>query len=88
MNVRLIDSTTENAKPSFRRWEFLFDARDALLIVQDRLRCGVIHFESATGRTRCGELGVHFLQAHSKRFNLLFLARDSRFLSLGFCDAL
>ena len=42
----------------------------ALLIIQDRLRCGPTHFD----------LGAHFLQARSKHFNLLLLLRDSRFL--------
>jgi hypothetical protein len=32
-------------------------------------------FESATGRTRCGELVGHSLKARSERFNLLLLLR-------------
>ena len=45
----------------------------ALLIVVDHLRCRFARFKSATGRTRCGELGAHLLQGRGKRFNLLLL---------------
>src|ERR1700730_5057300 len=48
----------------------------ALLIVVDHLRRSLAHFK----------LCAHFLQTSSKRFNLLLLARDRRFLlcSIGF----
>ena len=50
--------------------------RAALLIVEDHLR----------GRAAHLDLRAHFLQARSKRFNLLLLVRSSRlevFLLLG-----
>src|SRR6266404_1516676 len=40
------------------------------------LRHTFTHFKSATGRTRCGEPGAHFLQARVKRFNLLLQLCD------------
>jgi hypothetical protein len=46
----------------------------ALLIVQNRLRSGLVHFKLCT----------HFLQARSKCFNLLLQACDGRFLLLIF----
>ena len=65
----------------------------ALLILESRSRrrsatadlsCGQFgQFESATGRTRRGELVSHFLQARSKRFNLLLLLFGGRLL---LCD--
>ena len=44
-----------------------------LLGVVDHLRRRFARFKSATGRTRCGELCAHLLQARSKRINLLLL---------------
>jgi hypothetical protein len=41
-----------------------------------------IPFKSAIERTRCSELRIHFLQATSKRFNLLLEAHNHGFLLL------
>jgi hypothetical protein len=36
--------------------------------------CGeFVRFKCANGRTRCGELGAHFLETRGKRINLLLL---------------
>ena len=42
-----------------------------LLAIENHLGRRLVRFKSATGRTRCGELAAHLLQARSKRFNLL-----------------
>src|SRR5438477_8481817 len=47
--------------------------------------CGEFaRFKSATGRTRCGELCAHLLEARGKRFNLLLLLSRTRFHCLNF----
>jgi hypothetical protein len=51
---------------------------EALLIVVDRLRCGFGQFE----------LGAHFLQAYSKRFNFAFAVWRSSLLVPPFSDVL
>ena len=44
------------------------------MIVGGDLRCSFVHFEPATGRTRCGELCAHFL---NERFLLFQLRLES-----------
>jgi hypothetical protein len=51
-------------------------APGAALRIVDHLRCSFASFKSTAGRTRCGELGAHLLQARTKRFDLVLLLRD------------
>jgi hypothetical protein len=56
-----------NGGTKFRKSEILCSARwAASLIVQDHLRRMFARFKSATGRTRCGELGTHSPHACSE----------------------
>ena len=66
-----------------------FFACVVLVIVQDSLRCRLVHFKSATGRTRCGELCAHFLDLRrllpetcGESFDFVLLLPVGRFLPL------
>src|SRR6266508_4127666 len=62
------------------------------LPIRDCSRRCLSHFQSATGRTRCGELGAHLLdlrgllvQTCSDSFHLLLLLRDRCFKFVTLC---
>jgi hypothetical protein len=54
----------------------LFISTSALLTLHYDSGRHLTHFTSAAGWTRCRELYIHFLKAHSEAFNLLLQARN------------